>query len=137
MEDRLDGAISCQNNQTDTRKKAPATNRLMKKTIKKFWKAYYCLGTFATWRKENNLLFYVLAFNFDMHPGPLLVDLSRSLGSGMVVEDHRSTEGVILEFLETYNDGTTTILCSLNKQYGLPDKSTSNQRLQFVSHKSE
>src|SRR5271168_2738637 len=72
-----------------------------------------------------------------MHPRPLLIDLSRSLGSRIVVQDHRSTEGVILEFLETYNDGTTTILCSLNKQYGLPNKSTLNQRLQFVSHKSE
>src|SRR5271168_1336854 len=72
-----------------------------------------------------------------MHPRPLLIDLSRSLGSRIVVQDHRSTEGVILEFLKTYTDGTTTILCSLNKQYGLPDKSTLNQRLQFVSHKSE
>src|ERR1700678_2724999 len=63
------------------------------------------------------------------------MDLSWSLNSGMVVEDHGSTEGVILEFLETDNNGTTTILCSLNKQYGLPNKLTSNQRLQFVSHK--
>ena len=65
------------------------------------------------------------------------MDLSRPLNSGMVVEDHESTEGVILEILETYNDGTTTILCYLNKRYGLPDKPTSNRRLQFVSRKSE
>src|ERR1700678_1842021 len=91
----------------------------------------------TSWKGENSLLFYIAAFNVGIHPGPLLIDLLQPLTSGMVVEDHEPTEGVILGFLETYTNRTTTVLCSLNKQYGLPDKPTSNQRLQFVSHKSE
>src|ERR1700678_1532474 len=91
----------------------------------------------TSWKEENNLLFYIAAFNVGIHPGPLSMDLLQPLTSGMVVEDHEPTEGVILGFLETYTNRTTTILCSLNKQYGLPDKSTSNQSLQFVSHKTE
>src|SRR5271168_2063467 len=90
-----------------------------------------------SWKGENKLLFYIATFNVGIHPGPLLIDLLQPLTSGMVVEDHEPTEGVILGFLETYTNRTTTVLCSLNKQYGLPNKSTSNQRLQFVSHKSE
>src|ERR1700678_4436617 len=65
------------------------------------------------------------------------MNLLQPLNSGMVVEDHEPMEGVILGFLETYTNRTTTMLCSLNEQYGLPDKSTSNQRLRFVSYKSE
>src|ERR1700678_2463075 len=72
------------------------------------------------------------------------MDLSRPLNSGMVVEDHGSTEGVTsgvtstLKFLETYIDGTTTILLStLNKQHESPDKSISDQKTHFVLHKSE
>src|ERR1700678_153198 len=91
----------------------------------------------TTWIGENNLLFHIAAFNVGIHPGPLLINLLQPLTSGMVVEDHEPTEGVILGFLETYTNRTTTVLCSLNKLYGLPDKSTSNQRLQVVSHKSE
>src|SRR6202522_2359988 len=91
----------------------------------------------TSWIGENNLLFYIAAFNVGIHPGPLLINLLQPLTSGMVVEDHEPTEGVILGFLETYTNRTTTVLCSLNKLYGLPDKSTSNQKLQFVSHKSE
>src|ERR1700678_4525892 len=90
-----------------------------------------------SWKGENKLLFYIAAFNVGIHPGSLLIDLLQPLTSGMVVEDHEPTEGVILGFLETYTNRTTTVLCSLNKLYGLPDKSTSNQRLQVVSHKSE
>src|SRR5271168_5308806 len=69
----------------------------------------------TTLRREN--LFYVLTL--DIHIGPLLMDLSKSSGSEMVVEDHRSMEGVILE---TCSNRTTTIFCSLNKRYRLPDK---------------
>src|ERR1700678_1163827 len=65
------------------------------------------------------------------------MNLLQPLNSGMVVEDHEPMEGVILGFLETYTNRTTTMLCSLNEQYGLPDKSTSNQRLRFVSYKSK
>ena len=75
-----------------------------------------------------------------IHPGLLLMDLSRPLNSGMVVEDHGSTEGVTLtlKFLETYIDGTTTILLStLNKQHESPDKSISDRKTHSVLHKSE
>src|SRR6202522_2366264 len=71
-------------------------------------------------------------------PGLLLMDLSRPLNSGMVVEDHESTEGVTLKFLDTYTDGTTTILLStLNKQHESPDKSISNRKTHSVLHKSK
>src|ERR1700678_1018127 len=84
------------------------------------------------WKKEDDLLFCIAAFWLGVHPKPLLMDLLRPLNSGMVVEDHESTEGVILEFLETYTDGTTTILLgTLNKQYELSDKTHS------VLHKSD
>src|SRR5271168_680738 len=73
-----------------------------------------------------------------IHLGLLLMDLSRPLNSGMVVEDHGSTEGVTLKFLETYTDGTTTILLStLNKQHESPDKSISDRKTHSVLHKSE
>src|SRR5271168_4028728 len=91
-------------------------------------------GILLPWNLQTS---YIAAFNVGIHPGPLLINLLQPLTSGMVVEDHEPTEGVILGFLETYTNRTTTVLCSLNKLYGLPDKSTSNQRLQFVSHKSE
>ena len=81
-----------------------------------------------SWKKENNLLFYIMAC-LGIHPGLLLMDLSRPLNSGMVVEDHESTEGVTLKFLETYTDGTTTILLStLNKQYESSNKSISDRK---------
>jgi hypothetical protein len=69
------------------------------------------------WRIGNNLLFHE-----ERHPRSLIMNLLKyvAFGSRVVMEDHRSNEGVILEILESYNDGTTTIL--LNKQYGLPDK---------------
>jgi hypothetical protein len=108
-------------------------------------------GILPPWnlRTENNFLFHIAGFDPGIRPKPLLMDLPWLSNSGMVVEDHESTEGVFLGFLETHNDGTTTISCSKthndgtttiscsNEQYGLPDKSTLNQRLQFVSYKSE
>src|SRR6202522_988937 len=161
MKNRLNGAFSYQNNQTesaDNQSKVLLPDKTIIKTVDE--KIYRSIeeennqenpvqNVFDTptkgillpwnlqtsWKREDNLLFYIAAFNLGIHPRPLLMDLSRPLDSGMVVEDQGSMEGVILEFLETYNNGTTTILCSLNKQYGLPDKLTSNQRLQFVSHK--
>jgi hypothetical protein len=45
------------------------------------------------WKKGNDLLFYIAALWLGLHPEPLLVDLSRPLNSGMVVEDHESTDG--------------------------------------------
>src|ERR1700678_138917 len=75
----------------------------------------------TTWKRGNNSLFYIVAFN---------------LGSRMVVEDQRSTERVIsrisrisriLRISEPYYDGTTEI----------PDKSISDRKPQFASHKSE
>jgi hypothetical protein len=54
-----------------------------------------------------------------------------NLTSKVVVEDHGSTEGVILGISEPYNDGTITMLLdSLIKQYGLPDKSILDRRPQ-------
>src|ERR1700678_3408484 len=95
-----------------------------------------------TRRRRNNLLFYIMAFNFGLTPGPLLMDLLKSLNSDMVVEDHGSTRGVILgipEILgisEPYNDGTTTILLgTLSKRYELSDKLISNRRTHSVLHK--
>src|ERR1700678_2230752 len=91
-----------------------------------------------SWRRRNDLLFSIMAFSFGMPPGPLLLDLLKSLSSGMVVADHGSTEGVILGTPEPYNDGTTTILLdTLNKRYELSDKSISDRRTHFVLHKSE
>src|ERR1700678_2603270 len=78
-----------------------------------------------------------------IHLGLLLMDLSRPLSSGMVVEDHRSTEGVtleFLEFLETYTDRnrtTTILLGTLNKQHESPDKSISDRKTHSVLRKSE
>src|SRR6202522_2674860 len=163
MKNRLNGAFSYQNNQTesaDNQSKVLLPDKTIIKTVDE--KIYRSIeeennqenpvqNVFDTptkgillpwnlqtsWKREDNLLFYIAAFNLGIHPRPLLMDLSRPLDSGMVVEDQGSMEGVILKFLETYNNGTTTILCSLNKQYGLPDKLTLNQRLQFVSHKPE
>src|ERR1700678_4064270 len=69
----------------------------------------------TTWKRGNNSLFYIVAFN---------------LGSRMVVEDQRSTERVISRILrisEPYYNGTTKI----------PDKSISDRKPQFASHKSE
>src|ERR1700678_3565199 len=69
----------------------------------------------TTWKRGNNSLFYIVAFNIGIHPEPLLMDLLESLGSRMVVEDQRSTERVIsrisrtLRISEPYNDGTTSI----------------------------
>src|SRR5271168_3900561 len=80
-----------------------------------------------SWRKDLGI-----------HLGLLLMDLSRPLNSGMVVEDHGSTEGVTLKILETYTNGTTTILLStLNKQHESPDKSISDRKTHSVLHKSE
>jgi hypothetical protein len=79
------------------------------------------------WRRRNNLLFYTKTFSFGIHPGHLSLDLLKSLGSRMVMENHRSTKGeiLILRISEPYNDGTTEI----------PDKSISDQKPQFASHK--
>src|ERR1700678_3150616 len=82
------------------------------------------------WKRENNLLFCIAAFNFGIPPAPLLIDLLESLGSGMVMEDQGSTERVISRILrisEPYNDGTTEI----------PDKSISDRKPQLASHKFE
>src|ERR1700678_2937352 len=82
------------------------------------------------WKRENNLLFCIAAFNFGIPPEPLLIDLLESLGSGMVMEDQGSTERVISRILrisEPYNDGTTEI----------PDKSISDRKPQLASHKFE
>src|ERR1700678_4764654 len=87
----------------------------------------------TTWKRGNNSLFYIVAFNLGIPPEPLLMDLLESLGSRMVVEDQRSTERVIsrisriLRISEPYHDGTTEI----------PDKSISDRKPQFASHKSE
>ena len=72
------------------------------------------------WRIGNNLLFHE-----ERHPGSLFMNLLESItfGSGMVVEDHGSNEGVILKKLESYDDG--------NKRYGLPNKSILDRRPQF------
>ena len=65
-------------------------------------------------------MFYIVAFSLGIPPRPLLMDLSKSLGSETVVEDHGSMEGVILD-LEPYNETmdtkrtTTILLDSLNK----------------------
>ena len=76
-------------------------------------------------RRRNNLLFYTETFSFGIHPGHLSLDLLKSLGSRMVMENHRSTKGVILRISEPYNDGTTEI----------PDKSISDRKPRFASHK--
>src|ERR1700678_3276683 len=84
----------------------------------------------TTWKRGNNALCYIVAFNLGIPPEPLLMDLLESLGSRMVVEDQRSTERVISRILrisEPYNDGTTEI----------PDKSISDRKPQFASHKFE
>jgi hypothetical protein len=90
----------------------------------------------TTRQRRNNLLFYITAFGLSIHPELLLVDLSRPLNSGLVVEDHGSIVGVTT--LEIYTDGTTTILLStLNKQYESSDKSISNHKTHSaVLHKS-
>ena len=81
-------------------------------------------------------MFYITAFGLSIHPELLLVDLSRPLNSGLVMEDHGSIVGVTT--LEIYTDGTTTILLStLNKQYESSDKSISNHKTHSaVLHKS-
>src|ERR1700678_451810 len=163
MENRLDGAFSCRNNQTEapttrTRFYYPAkqsskqlmkryTDQLKKKTIKKDQyrmslthpqKAYYCLGTSKRHGKERTIY---CSISKPIHPGPLLMDLLKSLGAGMVVEDHGSMKGVISRIpgiSEPYNGETTTIpLGTLNKRYELSDKSTSDRRTHFVLHKYE
>jgi hypothetical protein len=62
---------------------------------------------------------------------------SISFASEMVVEDHKSLKGVILD-LEPYNKTIdakeTTLLNSLNKQYGLLDKAIPDRRPQSASH---
>src|SRR5271155_1915159 len=90
-----------------------------------------------TTRKRNNLLFYIMAFNFGITPEPLFMNLLESLTSDMVMEDHGSTRGVILGISEPYNDRTTTILLgTLSKQYELSDKLVSDRRAHSVLHKS-
>src|SRR6202522_3682726 len=49
----------------------------------------------TSWKRENNLLFYIMAFSLSILPRPLLMDLSESLSSELVMEDHGSTKGVI------------------------------------------
>src|SRR5271155_5561223 len=44
-------------------------------------------------RRGNNLLFYVITFDFGIHPGPLSMDLLQSFKTRMVMEDHGSTAG--------------------------------------------
>src|SRR6202522_2577239 len=100
-------------------------------------------GILLPWnlQRENNLWFYIEAFSIGIPPGPLLMDLLKSLGVGTVVEDHGSTEGVISRIpgiSEPYKGETTTIpLGTLKKQNELSDKSTPNLRLQSMSHKLE
>src|ERR1700678_1519772 len=95
----------------------------------------------TSWKREDNLLFYIEAFSLGISPGPLLMNLLKPLGVGTVVEDHRSTEGEISripEISEPYRGETTTIpLGILNKQYELSDKSTFDRRTHFVLHKYE
>src|ERR1700678_3183035 len=50
----------------------------------------------TSWKRENNLLFYIAAFNLSIHPKPLAMNLLQSLNSEMVMEDHGSTKGVTL-----------------------------------------
>jgi hypothetical protein len=92
-------------------------------------------------RRGNNLLFYVITFDFGIHPGPLSMDLLQSLRSRMVMEDHGSTAGVISrisKISEPYNDRTTTILLDTSrKRYELSNKSISDQRTHSVLHKSK
>src|SRR5271155_4300361 len=76
-------------------------------------------------RRRNNLLFYTETFSFGIHPGHPSLDQLKSLGSRMVMENHRSTKGVNLRISEPYNDGTTEI----------PDKSISDRKPRFASHK--
>src|SRR5271168_5444206 len=90
----------------------------------------------TTRQRRNNLLFYTTAFGLSIHPELLLVDLSKPLNSGLVVEDHGSIVGVTT--LEIYTDGTTTILLStLNKQYESSDKSISNHKTHKLERSSE
>src|ERR1700678_1384991 len=95
----------------------------------------------TSWKREDNLLFYIAAFSLGIPPGPLLINLLRPVGVGTVVEDHGSTEGVISRIpviSEPYRGETTTIpLGTLNKRYELSDKSTFDQRTHFVLHKYE
>src|ERR1700678_442738 len=81
------------------------------------WKAYYCLGTLEHHGEEGTIYCSISK--------PLALDLLKSLGSRMVMENHRSMKGVILRISEPYNDGTTEI----------PDKSISDQKPRFASHK--
>src|ERR1700678_1351766 len=94
-----------------------------------------------SWKREDNLLFYIEAFSLGIPPRPLLLNQLKPLGVGTVVEDHGSTEGVISripEISEPYRGETTTIpLGILNKQYELSDKSTFDRRTHFVLHKYE
>src|SRR5271168_4365220 len=82
----------------------------------------------TSWKREDNLLFYIEAFSLGIPPRPLLINLLRPVGVGTVVEDHGSTEGVISRIpviSEPYRGKTTTIpLGTLNKRYELSDKST-------------
>src|SRR6202522_4875632 len=90
----------------------------------------------TSWKRENNLLLYITAFSLGIPPRPLLMDLSESLNSELVMEDHGSMMGVILGISKPYNngtDGTTTIsLGTWNKLYELSDRKT-----HFVLHKSK
>ena len=87
----------------------------------------------TSWKRENNLLFYIMAFSLGIHPRPLLMDLSESLNSELVMEDHGSTKGVILGISKPYDnrtDGTTTITFGTwNKLYESSDRKT-----HFVLH---
>ena len=63
--------------------------------------------------------------------------VSEGFDSIMVIVDHGSTKGVILEPCHKMIDmmGTAEILLnSLYKQYGLPDKVISDRGPQFASH---
>src|SRR5271155_1409444 len=111
MENRLDRVFSYQNNQTDTWVPSPNSHGrilLPSKTIIKTFdeESYRSIrgkntlegillpwNLQTTWKRGNNSLFYIVAFNLGIPPGPLLMDLLKSLGSGTVVEDHGSTEG--------------------------------------------
>src|ERR1700678_2782584 len=92
----------------------------------------------TSWKREGNLLFYITACGLGICPRPLLMDPSESFNSELVMEDHRSTKGVILTISKPYTDGTTTISHGTrNKQYELSDGSILDRKTHFVLHKSE
>src|SRR6202522_4191948 len=75
----------------------------------------------TSWKREGNFLFYITACGLGIRPRPLLMDPSESFNSELVMEDHRSTKGVILTISKPYDngsDGTTTFSHGTrNKQY--------------------